>query len=239
MDAKHVEKEAARKFRSQGKSLTEIVTLLKVSKSSVSLWIRDVPVPEQFTQAFRNKIRKEKETVKDLAKQKRLEEKTITAEQLCAHLNSVSEIGKPILTFGRLISGDGRWMVPAPSEYKGKTYIGHRYVYEHRLIMERALDKLLEPDEVVHHLNGNKLDNRLDNLVIVTRSYHGSIHAKEPEVKNLTCDFCKTQFKRTQRRITSATVQGYKHQFCCLSHAVSFQQKERWSSPGKNGAQMV
>lgn len=51
------------------------------------------------------------------------------------------------------------------------------YVPEHRLVMEGEIGRYLLPTELVHHKNKDKLDNRPENLEIVTKSQHGKIHA--------------------------------------------------------------
>lgn len=46
----------------------------------------------------------------------------------------------------------------------------------HRVIMEKHIGRKLDRREVVHHINGNIHDNRLENLQLMTLAEHGRLH---------------------------------------------------------------
>ena len=66
----------------------------------------------------------------------------------------------------------------------GKAFIGagyvlilvsrnpRKYVFEHRLVMEKQIGRKLFDNEVVHHINGIRADNRPENLIVMTRQTH-------------------------------------------------------------------
>lgn len=75
---------------------------------------------------------------------------------------------------GEIITHNGYRMIKAPDGYPGAD--GKGYIREHRLVLEKKLGRLLEPDEVAHHINHDKLDNRPDNLEVMTLAEHTSSH---------------------------------------------------------------
>lgn len=50
-------------------------------------------------------------------------------------------------------------------------------VLVHRTIIENAIGRELTKDEIVHHIDGNKLNNELNNLVVLSRSDHVKLHS--------------------------------------------------------------
>ena len=62
-----------------------------------------------------------------------------------------------------------------PHSMKNENWDG--FIYEHIIVAESKLGRLLKDDEEIHHLNGLRNDNRYSNLLVMTKSQHGRLHA--------------------------------------------------------------
>lgn len=79
---------------------------------------------------------------------------------------------------GRYVNNKGYVLVRAPEHPHAGT---KGYVFEHRLVMERKLGRLLRREEIVHHINGDRADNAETNLELVeNQSAHIRQHGTNP-----------------------------------------------------------
>ena len=56
--------------------------------------------------------------------------------------------------------------------------LGRGRIREHRLVMEQIVGRRLEPCETVHHRNGDKADNRPENLDLLSLEVHSALRLR-------------------------------------------------------------
>lgn len=109
-------------------------------------------------------------------------------------------------------------LVIAPSEYPGKKY-RDRYCYEHHLVLWKERGIVLKDGEIVHHKNGKKRDNRIENLEVLRNEDHARQHGRERPKKmaTLRCVGCQEEFVRESRNTHLSKGSAYT---CCSRRCI-------------------
>lgn len=70
----------------------------------------------------------------------------------------------------------------------------HGYVQLHRVVIENHIGRYLSVGELVHHINGNTSDNRIENLELSTSKEHPKHHYTGANHVEFCCPECDTIF---------------------------------------------
>jgi hypothetical protein len=108
---------------------------------------------------------------------------------------------------GRFVSAEGYVYLLRPDHPNALKHGTPGYVAEHRLVMSEHLGRPLLTSELVHHINGNKADNAIENLVVISRPAHAREHHSGSTNVNwtggrtpLVCETCSRSFLPKDRR---------------------------------------
>jgi len=117
-------------------------------------------------------------------------------------------------------------LIVAPKKFPGKLYRG-KYAYEHRVVWWKKTGQLPTEEEVIHHKNGDKRDNKFENLELLSRKEHRKLHGEERKAKmvSMMCPVCETKFIKARRK--THLVKPNKATFCSRSCAAIASNKDR------------
>lgn len=113
------------------------------------------------------------------------------------------------------IVSKGDYLYALVPEYPNCTKNG--YVLLHRVIMENHLGRLLNTNEIVHHIDENKKNNLIENLQVMTKEEHNKYHGSKQGrlMVKLKCPICKKEFEIEKRKSFFIKPVKYPCTCCC------------------------
>lgn len=154
-------------YVNQHKTVSQIAIVKNRSHASVLRWLHQFDIP----------VRSQSEEMRG---------RTLTPEHRAKVIQTLRMGDKargaanPYWKGGRSVKGrkkDGLYTI---------ILINGKYVPEHRYVMEQHLGVKLKRSEEVHHINGIKTDNRVENLQVWSKSMHTKIHMTEEHRAHLS-----------------------------------------------------
>ncbi len=156
-------------------TIKRLSELLNVSVGKLYYMMRDAGC--SFTKKRRKPVTEEERRNRSAAQKG----KVISEEQrhFISKINSCNYNG--LNGYGHTKKHNGGYVLV----YVPKHPNAHRdgYVMLHTVLMERSIGRYLTEDEVVHHINHDRSDNRIENLRLMSKHEHCSMHMKERYAK--------------------------------------------------------
>ena len=116
---------------------------------------------------------------------------------------------------------------PKMTRVKGKLMLLHRH------IMEKFLGNALLPTEIVHHKDGNNLNNNIDNLEICSRKEHFNEHLKRAGGKYKNFGFKQGHFPHNKLMFADDNLSWCSKCSKILTKDKFYKLKSRWNGVQK------